>query len=153
MKGYTNQEYLNSKNHIELANVNSVGKNILLNNNQNNIPKINHNIPKPKIVNSNLIHNNENNTTENLKMKKKKKKFVIPKIEPNETTNQLDKITNASKNNNVKVNNVKVNNINVNNDTICKIQIILNEIKEIFPLGVMISILIFMMIFIYIIKF
>ena len=48
MKGYTNQEYLNSKNHIELANVNSVGKNILLNNNQNNIPKINHNIPKPK---------------------------------------------------------------------------------------------------------
>ena len=148
MKGYTNQEYLNSKNHIELANVNSVGKNILLNNNQNNIPKINHNIPKPKIVNSNLIHNNENNTTENLKMNIQEKKFVIPKIEPNETTNQLDKITNASKNNNV-----KVNNVNVNNDTICKIQIILNEIKEIFPLGVMISILIFMMIFIYIIKF
>ena len=145
MKGYTNQEYLNSKNHIELANVNSVGKNIFLNNNQNNIPKINHNIPKPKIVNSNIVPNNENNTTKNLKMDIQEEKIVIPKIEPNETTNQLDKLTNTNKNNSTK-NNIK-------NDNICKNQVILNEIKEIFPLGVMISILIFMMIFIYIIKF
>ena len=149
MKGYTNEEYLNSKNHIELANVNSIGKNILLNNNQNVIPKNNHNIPKPEIVNSNLVPMNENNSeSENLNLVIQEEKIVIPKIEHNENTNELDELTNTNKSGN----NLKKNN-NKKNSNICKIQVILDEIKEIFPLGVIISMIIFMMIFIYIIKF
>ena len=82
--------------------------------------------------------------------KKENIQMVIEDIEPTEVTKELNNLSNKS--NNYKSNNYKSNNYKSNNNN-SNIIIILKELKQIFPLSVIIAIVIFVLILIYIVKF
>ena len=92
--------------------------------------------------------------TENLQLN-------ISNIEPTQVTQELRNISNNnSLNNNVinnslnnkVINNSLNNNLGINNNN-SNLMIILKEMKQIFPLSVVIAFLIFLMLFIYIARF
>ena len=63
-KDYTNEEYLNSKNKKEIANVNSIGENIIHDENlvpnglgNNTLYQVGNQLKRPEIVNDNNIVN------------------------------------------------------------------------------------------------
>ena len=160
-KDYTNEEYLNSKNKKEIANVNSIGENIIHDENlvpnglgNNTLYQVGNQLKRPEIVNDNNIVNVNNIVNNNIIVnkeqipiveKKENIQMVIEDIEPTEVTKELKILSNKS--NSYKLNNNKLNNNNSN------IMIILKEIKQIFPLSVIIAIVVFILIFIYIVRF
>jgi hypothetical protein len=162
---YTNEEYLNSKNKKEIANINSIGENIINDKNispnglgNNSLYKIRNQLNRPEIINDNRIINDDilsNDILSNDIIVNKKQipidtknniKIVIENIEPTEVTKELKILSNKSNNN--KSNNNKSNNNNNSN-----IRIILKELQQIFPLSIIIAIIIFILIFIYIVRF
>jgi hypothetical protein len=189
-KDYTNEEFLNSKNKKEIANVNSIGENIIHDENlvpnglgNNTLYQVGNQLERPEIVNDNKVNDNKvndnkvnanninvNNIIVNKEQisvveKKDNIQMVINDIEETEVTKELKNLSNKSNNNklnnnklnnnksnNYKSNNYKLNNHKLNNNN-STIMIILEELKKIFPLSVIISIVIFVLIFIYIVRF
>ena len=160
---YTNEEYLNSKNKKEIANINSIGENIINDKNispnglgNNSLYKIRNQLNRPEIINDNRIINDDilsNDIIVNKKQipidAKNNIKIVIENIEPTEVTKELKNLSNKS--NNYKSNNYKSNNYKSNNNS--TIMIVLKELKDIFPVSVIIAIVIFVLILIYIVRF
>ena len=85
--------------------------------------------------------------TENLQLN-------ISNIEPTQVTQELRNISNRNNNslNNNVINNSLNNNLGINNNN-SNLMIILKEMRQIFPLSVVIAFLIFLMLFIYIARF
>ena len=160
---YTNEEYLNSKNKKEISNVNSIGENIIHDENlvpnglgNNTLYQVGNQLKRPEIVNDNNVNNIVNNNIivnkEQIPIVEKKEniQMVIEDIEPTEVTKELKNLSNKS--NSHKLNNHKLNNHKLNNNN-SNIMIILKELKQIFPLSVIIAIVVFIFIFIYIVRF
>ena len=168
-KNYTNDEHLNSDNKTELANIDSVGDNIIFdkkmtpNGLENNTLYQVGNQLKPKIVNDNTVQLEETsnqkdklilNKREIIDNKEENLEIVITNVEPTEVTKELKEKLNDEKINNEKINNIQRNNVqrnNVQRNGSCSI--IFKELQEIFPLSIIISMLIFIIIFIYIVRF
>ena len=163
-KNYTNDEHLNSDNKTELANIDSVGENIIFDKKMspnglanNTLYQVGNQL-KPKIVNDNTVQPEETsnqkdklilNKREIVDNKEENLEIVITNVEPTEVTKELNEKSNDEKINNIQRNNVQRNNVQRNGSC----SIILKELQEIFPLSVVISMLIFIMIFIYIVRF
>ena len=158
-KDYTNEEYLNSKNKKEIANVNSIGENIIHDENlvpnglrNNTLYQVGNQLKRPEIVNdNNIVNDNIIVNKEQIPIVEKKEniQMVIEDIEPTEVTKELKNLSNKS--NTHKSNTHKLNNNKLNNNS--NVMIILKELKQIFPLSVIIAIVVFILIFIYIIRF